>query len=143
MRFHAGWRPEPLHFGLMFASGMVHTAYFLLLDRAYRAGGDLSIVYPLARATGPLLTIAFAVAMLGERPGLPAIAGALLIGASALLLAGNPFSRSRGLAGRCLFRKGRDEALKGFLGSTSARADLHVLADLRTERVDLAPCLVV
>jgi uncharacterized membrane protein len=82
---------KPIHLGLMAASGLVHTAYFLLLDRAYRSGGDLSIVYPLARATGPLLTIVFAILVLGERPGPSAIAGALLIGASALVLTGNPF----------------------------------------------------
>ncbi len=81
-----------IHLALMFGSGMIHTAYFLLLDRAYRSGGDLSIVYPLARATGPLLTIAVAVLLLGERPGPTAFAGAALIGASALLLTGNPFA---------------------------------------------------
>ncbi len=81
-----------VHLVLMFTSGMVHMVYFLLLDRAYRSGGDLSIVYPLARATGPLLTIGVAVVLLGERPGATAIAGAVLIGASALLLTGNPFA---------------------------------------------------
>jgi uncharacterized membrane protein len=83
---------QPMHLALMFASGMIHTVYFLLLDRAYRSGGDLSIVYPLARSTGPLITIAVAILLLGERPGPTAIAGAVLIGASALLLAGNPFA---------------------------------------------------
>ena len=83
---------KPAHLALMFASGMIHTVYFLLLDRAYRSGGDLSIVYPLARSTGPLLTIVVAIALLGERPGPTAIGGALLIGASALLLTGNPFA---------------------------------------------------
>ena len=87
-----GYDFQPIHLALMFASGMTHTVYFLLLDRAYRSGGDLSIVYPLARATGPLLTIVVAILLLGERPGPAAIAGALLIGASALLLRGNPFS---------------------------------------------------
>jgi len=82
----------PAHLVLMFASGMIHTAYFLLLDRAYRSGGDLSIVYPLARATGPLLTIAVAVIVLGERPGPLALGGAVLVVASALLLTGNPFA---------------------------------------------------
>jgi drug/metabolite transporter (DMT)-like permease len=76
----------------MFGSGMVHTAYFLLLDRAYRSGGDLSIVYPLARATGPLVTILVAIAFLGERPSGMALAGAILIGVSALMLTGNPFA---------------------------------------------------
>jgi len=83
---------QPIHLVLMLGSGMIHTAYFLLLDRAYRSGGDLSIVYPLARATGPLLTIVVAVLLLGERPGPAAIAGAVLIGASAVVLTGNPFA---------------------------------------------------
>ena len=82
---------HPLHLALMFGSGLIHTVYFLLLDRAYRSGGDLSIVYPLARATGPLLTIVVAILLLGERPGPAAIGGAILIGAAALLLTGNPF----------------------------------------------------
>jgi len=92
------YRFEWAHLGLMVASGMVHTVYFLLLDRAYRSGGDLSIVYPLARATGPLLTIVVAFLLLGERPGPIALAGAVLIGASALLLTGNPFNWHRGEA---------------------------------------------
>jgi len=87
-----GYQFQPAHLALMFASGMIHTFYFLLLDRAYRSGGDLSIVYPLARSTGPLITIVVAVMLLGERPGPTAIAGAILIGASALLLTGNPFA---------------------------------------------------
>jgi drug/metabolite transporter (DMT)-like permease len=87
-----GYDFKPIHLALMFGSGMIHTAYFLLLDRAYRSGGDLSIVYPLARATGPLLTIVVAILLLGERPGPAAIGGAILIGVSAVLLTGNPFA---------------------------------------------------
>jgi uncharacterized membrane protein len=90
--WYVGYRFQPLHLALMFASGMIHTFYFLLLDRAYRSGGDLSIVYPLARSTGPLITIVVAVLILGERPGPTALVGAVLIGASALLLTGNPFA---------------------------------------------------
>ena len=90
-----GYAFEPLHLVLMAGSGLIHTAYFLLLDRAYRSGGDLSIVYPLARATGPLLTIVVAVLLLGERPGPTALAGAVLIGVSALVLTGNPFAWHR------------------------------------------------
>ena len=52
---------------MMVGSGTIHLAYFLLLDRAYRSGGDLSVVYPLARATGPLLTIIAATLFFGER----------------------------------------------------------------------------
>ena len=90
--WYQGYSPQPAHLGLMFGSGMIHTAYFLLLDRAYRSGGDLSIVYPLARATGPMLTIVVAIAILGERPSAIAIGGAVLIGISALVLTGNPFA---------------------------------------------------
>jgi drug/metabolite transporter (DMT)-like permease len=93
-----GYAFQPMHLALMLGSGAIHTAYFLLLDRAYRSGGDLSIVYPLARATGPLLSILVAILALGEHPGPLAIAGAALIGASALVLTGNPFAWHRGEA---------------------------------------------
>lgn len=93
-----GYTFHPVHLALMLGSGLIHTVYFLLLDRAYRAGGDLSIVYPLARATGPMLTILVAIALLGERPGAIALGGALLIGVSALLLTGNPLAWHKGEA---------------------------------------------
>src|SRR6185503_15006851 len=80
----------------------IHTAYFILLDRAYRSGGDLSIVYPLARATGPLLTIAVAILVLGERPGGTELMGAVLVGISALILSGNPFASQRAGARRAV-----------------------------------------
>ena len=97
-----GYDFKPMHLAIMFGSGMIHTAYFLLLDRAYRSGGDLSIVYPLARATGPLLTIVVAILLLGERPGPTAIGGAILIGASALLLTGNPLRWHKSEAARAV-----------------------------------------
>ena len=90
--WYVGYNFHPVHLALMFTSGMIHTFYFLLLDRAYRSGGDLSIVYPLARSTGPLITILVAVTILGEHPSALAIGGAFLIGGSALLLTGNPFA---------------------------------------------------
>jgi len=80
-----GW----VHYGLMFASAGLHTAYYLLLDRGYRSG-DLSVVYPLARGTGPLITILCAVLLLQERPTAVAVAGALFIGGGAVALTGDP-----------------------------------------------------
>ncbi len=80
----------PAMIGVIVASGVLHMVYFLLLDRAYRAGGDLSVVYPLARATGPLLTIIVATLIFGERMSALALSGAVLIGISALVLTGNP-----------------------------------------------------
>ena len=76
-------------YALMFASAVIHTAYYMLLDRAYRSGGDLSLVYPLARGSAPLITVAVAVLLLGERPSALAVTGALLIAAGAVVLTGN------------------------------------------------------
>ncbi len=59
-------------------SGTLHACYFTLLQRGYRVG-DLSVVYPLARGTGPMLSTALAIIVLGERPSGLAIAGAALI----------------------------------------------------------------
>jgi len=84
-----GYRFELVHLWPIAASAAVHTAYFLLLDRGYRYG-DLSVVYPLARATGPVLTVIVALVVLGERPGPVALGGALLVVAGAYLLTGNP-----------------------------------------------------
>jgi uncharacterized membrane protein len=54
--------------GLVFVAGtsLVHAFYFVLLGRAYEHG-DLGLVYPIARGTGPLLVPAIAVPLLGER----------------------------------------------------------------------------
>jgi uncharacterized membrane protein len=121
-----------VHLALMFLCGMIHTAYFLLLDRAYRSGGDLSIVYPLARATGPLLTIAAAVLFLGERPGPTALAGAALIGASALMLTGNPFAWHRSQARQAV----------GFALLTGFTISLYTISDKWSVAVWLIPPLV-
>ena len=80
----------PTMIGVIIGSGVLHMIYFLLLDRAYRSGGELSVVYPLARATGPLITILVATLIFGEHMSALALAGAILIGISALVLTGNP-----------------------------------------------------
>jgi drug/metabolite transporter (DMT)-like permease len=48
------------------ATAVVHAFYFILLGRAYKHG-DLGLVYPIARGTGPLLVPAIAIPLLGER----------------------------------------------------------------------------
>ena len=73
--------------GFMAGSAILHTAYFLLLNQGYRFG-DLSLVYPLARGTGPLLSCTAAIVFLGERPSALALAGALLITAGVVILTG-------------------------------------------------------
>jgi drug/metabolite transporter (DMT)-like permease len=73
---------------LMLGSGAIHVIYFLLLQQGYRVG-DLSLVYPLARGTGPMLSTAAAVVVFGERPSLLATVGIVLIGIGAFLLTGS------------------------------------------------------
>lgn len=77
-----GGRPIPteaLTVGVV--SGGVEVVYFVLLSAAYRRG-DLSLVYPLARGTAPLLAVTIGVLVLGERLPPVGVAGV------ALLLAG-------------------------------------------------------
>lgn len=74
--------------GMMAGSAALHTAYFLLLNQGYRVG-DLSLVYPLARGTGPLLASLAAIIFLGERPSPIAVAGGLSIFTGVMLLTGN------------------------------------------------------
>lgn len=47
-------------------SGALEAIYFFLLASAYRRG-DLSLVYPLARGSAPILAVIVGVAILGER----------------------------------------------------------------------------
>ena len=74
--------------GMMAGSAALHTAYFVLLHQGYRAG-DLSLVYPLARGTGPLLSTIAAIIFLGELPSMVALIGVLLIIGGVLILTGN------------------------------------------------------
>lgn len=59
-------------------TAILHVAYGVILQRGYTVG-DLSVVYPLARGCGPLLTVAVAVGFLGERPGALALAGTVAV----------------------------------------------------------------
>lgn len=70
-------------------SGVLQTLYFLCLQAGYRAG-DVSVVYPLARGTGPLLSVVFAILLFGERPHPLALvgAGAVVAGVVVIGLAG-------------------------------------------------------
>ena len=74
--------------GMIAGSAALHSAYFVLLNQGYRSG-DLSLVYPLARGTGPLLSCVAAILFLGERPSVVALLGALLIIGGVVVLSGN------------------------------------------------------
>lgn len=70
----------------LIGSALIHTAYFLLLQRGY-LHGDLSVVYPVARGAGPLLAALAAVVLFSERPSLVSAAGALAIIGGTIALA--------------------------------------------------------
>jgi len=61
-----GPRIGPLELLWMLGSAALNVAYFIFLQRGYRAG-DLSVVYPLARGTGPVLATIAAILIFGER----------------------------------------------------------------------------
>ena len=89
-----GWiifvdRPElgPQAIAFCIVSALLHLGYFLLLQQGYRHG-DLSLVYPTARSTGPLLSTGFAVAILGEHLTLPIFLGGLAIITGVVFLTG-------------------------------------------------------
>jgi len=74
---------HPLHPSLTWlvgslVSAALHVVYSIVLQTGY-AVGDMNLVYPLARGTGPLVTMIVSIAVLGERLGAVAITGALLI----------------------------------------------------------------
>lgn len=73
--------------GFMLLSGLIHIGYFHVLLRGYR-DADFSVVYPLARGSGPLLSSAGAILLLGERPAIVRIIGIVMVVGGVVLLAG-------------------------------------------------------
>jgi len=80
--------PERPQWSWLYAAlctAVLHVAYGLVLQRGYDRG-DLSIVYPLARGTGPLVSVLVAVVVLGERPGVLGLVGAFLVVSGVLVI---------------------------------------------------------
>ena len=128
--WQSGWLPDARALAMMLGSALIHVAYFVFLDRGYRSG-DLSVVYPLARASGPLLTILAAILLLGERPAPIALGGALLIGCGAVLLSGNPLA---------MFRRGGHGI--GFALATGAMIAVYTVWDRQAVAAFLIPPIV-
>lgn len=70
------WTLEGIGFVLL--SSLIHLAYSLCLQRGYQVA-DLSVVYPVARGTGPMLSTVGAVLLLGEAPTGRSLGGLLLV----------------------------------------------------------------
>lgn len=80
-----GWQP----WALIVVSALLHLFYYVILLRGYRKA-DLTVVYPLARGSGPLISSLFAIVVLGEeisQLGLLGVAGVVL---GVFLIAGGP-----------------------------------------------------
>ena len=72
--------------GIVVVSALCETGYYLALQAAYH-GEDLSVVYPIARGTGPLLSVLLAGLLLGEELGVDVLAGTVLVIGGSLFLA--------------------------------------------------------
>lgn len=69
------------------ASAAIHIGYSLVLQKGYQQS-DFSVVYPLARGSGPLFAVFGAVLVLGERPSAPGWLGIAAVLAGILSIAG-------------------------------------------------------
>jgi drug/metabolite transporter (DMT)-like permease len=71
------------------ASGVIHVLYFVVLLRGYRKS-DLTVVYPLARGSGPLISSMVAIALFGEHVSVLGFAGIAGVVFGVFLIAGGP-----------------------------------------------------
>jgi drug/metabolite transporter (DMT)-like permease len=104
--------------GAAAVSAALHIAYSLTLQAGYDRA-DLGVVYPIARGTGPVLTMLFAILLLGERLNFVAFLGATLVVSGVIVVAGNPF------------RSGSRRPLQGMLwgGATGATIASYTVWD--------------
>jgi drug/metabolite transporter (DMT)-like permease len=78
---------EQAHWLALLMTGVLHMGYSLLLQAGYRVS-DLSLVYPLARGTGPLLSFIAATFFLNEPASAFSVLGVLLIVSGILMVSG-------------------------------------------------------
>ena len=111
------WAPVGLWFGwdvvpgwgatewlFVAVSGTLHVFYYIVLLRGYRKA-DLTVVYPMARGSGPLLSSLVAILLLGEAITAFGLLGIGAVVAGVFLIAGGP----------ALFRAAHDPAKKEML----------------------------
>ena len=88
-----GWAQVPawgwLEWALVLASALLHIVYFIVLLRGYRKA-DLTVVYPLARGSGPLMSSMVAIFLLGEQISAWGLLGILGVVGGVFLIAGGP-----------------------------------------------------
>jgi len=127
----SGAPPLPVEGVLLgLVSGTVEGAYFILLSAAYRRG-DLSVVYPIARGTAPLLAVGIGVVVLGERLGLAGSLGVVGLLAGFLVLQ-RPWRALQG-------HRGVDPAVAFALATGVSIATYTALDRLGTRLIDPLP----
>jgi drug/metabolite transporter (DMT)-like permease len=90
---HAGHIEDlQLVFWFSLSSAILHIGYFLVLQKGYRSG-DLSVVYPLARGTGPLFSSFAAILFLQESLRWNVSLGLLFILVGVLVITGLSFKK--------------------------------------------------
>ncbi|MEO5704477.1 MAG: EamA family transporter [Candidatus Limnocylindrales bacterium] len=122
---------DPLGVGIALGSGVLEAAYFIFLAAAYRRG-DLSLVYPLARGSAPLLAVVVGIVFLNERLAPLAWVGVALVLLGILAVA-RPW-RALGAAGR------EHRGAVGFALATGATIAAYSAVDRVGVRI-LAPWL--
>ena len=90
---HVALHDVRVDIAMMAGTGLLHVVYFVLLQRSYRVS-DFSLVYPLARGTGPLVTALAAVTLFGERLAPLRYAGIAIIVVAIFVIAGGHASDS-------------------------------------------------
>ncbi len=82
--------------GYLTVSSVLQVAYFFMLGQGYKRG-DLSLVYPLARGTGPTLAVIGAIVLFGERPSPLALAGTALVVSGIIVMSWSSELRGGGI----------------------------------------------
>jgi multidrug transporter EmrE-like cation transporter len=117
--------PEAIALGVV--SGLLETGYFICLSAAYRHG-DLSVVYPTARGTAPMLAVLIGVVVFGERLGVPGAIGVALLLAGLLSLT-RPWRLILGEV------RGADRAATAFALATGVLIALYSAVDTQGARL--------
>ena len=88
-----GWSVVPtwgtMEWAFVVVSGLLHVLYYIALLRGYRKA-DLTVVYPLARGSGPLLTALVAILALGEQITALGVTGVFAVVTGVFFIAGGP-----------------------------------------------------
>ncbi|MDN3580476.1 DMT family transporter [Mucilaginibacter flavus] len=74
------------------SSSVLHLVYFIVLQKGYLKA-DLSVVYPLARGSAPLVSFIVAILFLHEKLKFSSVAGLLLIVGGVLIITGLSFKK--------------------------------------------------